>query len=325
MKQPNTPTTKYGTSLISGLSKGFDALAAKHKATQTEAKPKTGSKPDFLVQVALEVEMLPQKKAFAMVDELVEQRWRDDFKLGGVLSRILEKSKVDPAWLEGYPSFEDLVEERFKFGYRTAMYLIDIYRYLVENQIPGDIVKSLGWTKVSKMVETKVLTKKNAAEWTKKAKKLSVKKLEASLKGDGASEKPTAFKTPTAMLFKAGQKKGVPLVIEMAKEEENEEKPKVLLAKYDAATEEKHMQQLIDATNATTWNPGSVALGPHPDPDLPKPVKEYLLKDYWDERLDKDTQQLQADFPSGDDAPMKWLDAFQRAWPEIVVNVEFPE
>lgn len=190
------------------------------------AKSETGSKTegDILTGVAQEVESLTQAKAFSLVEELVNSSGINEFRLGGVLAHILDESAKEggEAWLDGCDSFKTLLDSRFGIHYRKAMYLINIYKQLVEKQIPWDEVKSLGWTKLKEL--TPVLTAKNVAGWVKKAEKLTVLQLIELIKKQAAKGTDATVKEPsivTTMTFKlhADQKESVRSALDKVKEE----------------------------------------------------------------------------------------------------------
>jgi hypothetical protein len=162
------------------------------------------AKNDLFVEVASEVEHLTKAKAFSMVSTLLEDVESNHFRLGGVLSRIQEQSTEDDAWLSGQTSFRDLVQETFGLHYRKAMYLIDIYRNLVEKQIPWESVKGLGWTKLKELA--KVLTPKNVDGWAKRAEKMTVLQIIESVKKamakGGSDAKMGDPSTVSTMTFK---------------------------------------------------------------------------------------------------------------------------
>jgi hypothetical protein len=165
---------------------------------------KVAKKNDLFVEVASEVEHLTRAKAFTLVSNLLEDVESNHFRLGGVLSLIQEKSSKEDTWLDGTTSFRDLVQEKFGLHYRKAMYLIAIYRNLVEKQIPWESVKGLGWTKLKELAP--ILTPKNVEVWAKKAEKMtvlqiieSVKKAQAKGGSDAVMGKTS---TVTTMTFK---------------------------------------------------------------------------------------------------------------------------
>lgn len=278
------------------------------QATQSASKgvavggKKTSS--DVLVQIAHEVETLSQKKAFELVDELIEQRGRNAFKLGGALAVILDKSKApgNEEWLEGQASFKELCEQRFKFSYQTAWYLIGIYKHLVGQQIPWSAVKDLGWTKVMVLAYAKVLTAHNAASWVEKVEKekLTVSQLKCVVEGGGGT------RALTIKVQHEDQKVAIREALDKAKKESN--------TKYDAVALHNIAQaylgnaigmELVGATAAE------------------KPKQKTKLKEYWLSLLGKEFEEMRGDLEA-DDAPELVLNTFQAQWPTIKVTVELP-
>lgn len=176
------------------------------EGTATLLKKKTKAKvvqdEDFLQSTAAELENLSKDQAFTLADTLLEQAGTNDFKLGGVLSVIQTHG-----WFEGYPSFRAMVDDRFKMHYRKALYLVQIYNDLVENQIPWEKVKGLGWTKLKEIA--KLLTPSNVDEWVARAKSMTVLQLKEYVSGakkkakSGSSE--TISTDVSTMTFKVHQ------------------------------------------------------------------------------------------------------------------------
>lgn len=207
-------------------------------ATTTLLKSKKGkvtvskaAENDFILKTATEIENLSPTDAFAMVSKLLEEQGANDFRLGGVLSLIQENQ-----WLEGHETFRELVESKFGIQYRKAMYLIEIYRTLVENQIPWEKVQDLGWTKLKDL--TKILTPKNVDAWVKKAQKNTVLQLQELIKAEVAKQEEkdeeeegseaketTKAAAITTLTFKLheDQKVTVRAALEKAKQEVNSE------------------------------------------------------------------------------------------------------
>jgi hypothetical protein len=182
-------------------------------------------KADPLFQTAQEVEPLSKEKAFALVEELIAEGGMNDFRLGGALAVIHDKCKAgDHEWLDGCKSFRDICGKRVKYHYRKAMYLIDIYKHLVEQQIPWEQVKHLGWSKLRVLAAKKVLTKKNAAAWVSKAEKLTVEELQNEVNGGEATGKTE----PSTIKFKFDdQKETHKAVMAKAKDQLGTEVPEV--------------------------------------------------------------------------------------------------
>lgn len=147
------------------------------KKTKTKAKTKASEDIDLLVQVAHEVENLSVQEAFAQVESLLETEGDNDFRLGGVLAVIQSHG-----WLENYANFRELIEQRFGLHYRKAMYLIGNYTTLVDQNIPWDKVKHIGWTKLREI--TRVINQKNIDKWVALAEKHSVAELKELVRAE---------------------------------------------------------------------------------------------------------------------------------------------
>jgi hypothetical protein len=152
------------------------AVAVEEQATATKTKSKkAASTGNLIMDVAKEVEGLTKVKALHEAENLVDSIETEYFRLGGVLNKINENS-----WFEGFPSFDDMVSEKFGFQPRKARYLILIYVSLVKNSIPWEKVGHLGWTKLKDLAPH--LTLENLDEWVAKAETMSVIELQALLK-----------------------------------------------------------------------------------------------------------------------------------------------
>lgn len=135
-------------------------------------KSKKGGTGDFLFDTAQKIENLTKSKALAEADRLFTTVETNYFEMGGVLGAILTNS-----WFDGYESFGAFVSEKYGFKERKARYLINSYDTLVKNQIPWDKVKDMGWTKLSVLAESEILTAENVDEWVTKATTMSVAEL----------------------------------------------------------------------------------------------------------------------------------------------------
>jgi hypothetical protein len=187
---------------------------------KTKQKTESTSENDVIMEVAHEVENLTQEKAISMVPTLVEDLEFNLFKIGGILS-VINAHK----WFGEHKNFKELVEKEFNMEYRKAMYLADIYNNLLENEIPWESVKDVGWTKLR--VLAKHLTKDNVDYWVAQAKKLTfIQLLEALKQSNKGGEKEVEESDPTTstvttLTFKLheDQKEVVKTAIEKAKEE----------------------------------------------------------------------------------------------------------
>jgi len=191
-------------------------LAQKAKKS---TKPVTAAKTDVFALTAASVEKLTEQEAHKEVVQLVEHIETGYFRLGGILSLIQEKK-----WFEGFDSFKDLVQDKFGLHYRKATYLIEIYRNLIEKQIPWSEVKGLSWTKLKEI--SKVLTPKNVTGWVKKANSMTVIQLMEAVKQSakaGAGSDAVNITTPevSVMQFKVhgDQKKVIRTALDKVKKE----------------------------------------------------------------------------------------------------------
>ncbi len=194
------------------------------------------SKTDLLTQVAQEVETLTKPKAFALCDDIIARAGQDDFRLGGVLAVIHDKSMADggEAWLDGHASFAELVASRFGFEYRKAATLISIYKNLVEKQIPWETVKDMGWAKLGMCAG--ILTQKNAESWAEKAKKYNadqfrdiVRKAKAGKSGSDAQTGETTATKKLSVLLHGDQYPAVRKALDKGKKESKTEFDSVAL------------------------------------------------------------------------------------------------
>lgn len=189
---------------------------------------------DVFFATAQEVENLTAAKAFSAVNDLSNDIEQNSFKLGGVLSLIESKIKEgDEGYLGESASFRDLCDEKFGLHYRKVMYLINIYRNLVEKQIPYKTVSGIGWTKIALIAP--IITPKNVESWVNKANKLTYIQLQEAVskaknRGSNASESESDPDV-TIVKFKvhADQKDVIRQGLDKAKSESNTEYDSVAL------------------------------------------------------------------------------------------------
>lgn len=281
-------------------------MAKQQAAASASAKLVSGTKKtsDVLVQVAQEVETLSQKKAFELVDELIAEGGVSEFRLGGALAVISDKAKAEGGeeWLENHATFKELCDQRFNIHYRKAMYLIDIYKHLVEQQIPWSEVKDLGWTKLSILCRTKAINNKNADKMVAKAAKMTVLQLEDSLKGGDSSSKPATI------TFKVheDQKEAIREALEKGKKE----------FKTDVDTVVLHSLCQGYLGNAIT-----VEVDEAMDE---KPKQKTKLKEYWTDRIRAQIKEMKADFEDSNESAEIALGVMGEEYDKITINVEFP-
>jgi polyhydroxyalkanoate synthesis regulator phasin len=278
-------------------------------------KPAVKADGDVLTVVASEVESLTQKKAFELVDELVDSGGVNDFRLGGVLARIQSQSESEGGeeWLGGHASFKELIDEKFGLQYRKAMYLIDIYTNLVEKQIPWDSVSDVGWTKLKDL--SRVLTVKNVDTWVAKAKKLTVMQLQevikkAENKGGDASEKETSAVTTLTFKLHPDQKDSIREALDKAKSETHTAVDTVALHNICQA-------YLGNAIEVEMKGNGEIK---------PKPKGKAKLIAYYNERATELFTEIKEDdtLDDIDDKVKAACNPLDEIWPDVKFNIETP-
>lgn len=293
-----------------GVRRNFDMAILESKTKPKPASAKAAAKTsDVLLEVAKEVETLSREKAFALADDLIAEGGISDFKLGGVFAVIHDKAKAEGGqeWLEGHESFEELCDVRFGTHYRKAMYLIDIYKNLVEEQISWDVVKDVPWTKLALLASHKMLTEKNAEGWAAKAQKLSRRNLEALLKkkfAPGCKSKTTTF------IFKVhkDQEDAIREALDKAKHQTKTD--------FDTVALFNVMQGYLG--NAVTIDAETTALEE-------KPKQKNELKEYWLARLRKVYDEIESDLGSNDVLEEVVLKVAGEKWEKVTINVVMPE
>lgn len=153
-------------------------------------------KGDVIVSIVHEIENMDDKDLKDVVGKLYDTNDKNRFKLGGVLSVIFNKELYKPQ------TFNDFVEETYGIDWRSARYLIEVYKAIVNSKMSWEKAKEIGWTKIMKI--GKVLTADNADNWIALASTNTVKQLEKIIKnstkplltdGSEGEDKPTTSKT----------------------------------------------------------------------------------------------------------------------------------
>lgn len=187
-------------------------------ASKTAAKPKS-AKPSTseITNTANEIENYTEVKAHKALSELLEAQSFDEFKIGGILSRIQLEG-----WVGEYENFRTFVTTEHGINYRKAMYLISIYNDLVESGVSWNKVKRLGWTKLKEL--SSILTTDNVDEIVDAVSGMNVLQViayvaEFNSSGDKAKAKDAGekddLKTKTFKLF-APQAESVDMALDKA-------------------------------------------------------------------------------------------------------------
>jgi hypothetical protein len=95
-----------------------------------------------------------------------------------------------------YANFREFVEKKHGIHYRKALYWIEIYKRLVEAEVPWEKVKNIGWTKLKDLAP--VLTKENVDSWVKVAEEQTALQLVETVKAAVAANSPKAIEDQTS-------------------------------------------------------------------------------------------------------------------------------
>lgn len=122
--------------------------------------------PDLLVTTAHEIENLSEAAATSMVATLTDTSDFNNFKLGGVLSKIFKEK-----WFGEFSDFNSYVVGVHGFKTRKAFYLMGNYEGLISLNISWDKLQPVGWSKLKELVsgDVPVINADNAEEWLAKA------------------------------------------------------------------------------------------------------------------------------------------------------------
>jgi hypothetical protein len=175
-----------------------------------------------------QIKSLDQEDAAVDLKNLIESEGLNDFRLGGILALY----QLNSDWWDGAETFKAFVNTGtvIPLHYRKVMYLIKIYNCLVDNNIPWETVKSIGWTKLRELVN--VLTAENVDDWVAKAEVLTTLQLQAAVKAFLKPEKDDGETSDvTTMTFKLheDQKEQVRMALDKAKADLNTEVDTVAL------------------------------------------------------------------------------------------------
>lgn len=207
---------------MSEVSETTEKMLSKKSKKKVEAPPVLSE--GKLATIVHEIQELDYEHAKSDLKTLLENEGLNDFRLGGILVRY----QISNEWWEGCSTFREFVETKLNLTYRKVMYLIGIYKCLVENDIEWSKVQMIGWTRLKELVP--VLTKENQDEWIAKAKVLTTLQLidavrdalkKGKTEGSDGTEGETTTSTVTTLTFKvhADQKETVRTALDKAKEE----------------------------------------------------------------------------------------------------------
>lgn len=206
---------------------------------KTKAKIKTKTKAknveiesvvDLITTVAYSVENASSTECDRQIVKLLEDVDNNYFALGGYLSL----AQREEGWRGQFENFKDFVETSFGLNYRKAMYLIAMYKGIVESGVVWEQVSHLGWTKLKELAS--IITTDNVADWILKAENMTVSQLIAAIKlsETGVLEKtdtPTESNPTSSMSFSVheDQKVTIESAVEKAKLEADTDNKSVAL------------------------------------------------------------------------------------------------
>lgn len=199
------------------------AKTAAPKTTKAPAIPKS----DVIATTVNLVENLTKAKAIKLAHDLIEDRGKSDFELGGVLSLI----QTNGWWQDNHETFKDYIEEEMGLPYRKAMYLTSIYNALATSGVPWAKVKDLGWTKLKDLAP--ILTLENVDEWVERAKNMTALQLIEAIKQSKSGATTTTSTTSDAN----AAEKVVTLTFKLKQDQKDLVKEAVDKMKEDSGTE----------------------------------------------------------------------------------------
>ena len=93
------------------------------------------------------------------------------FYLGGAVVRAHELFATKKSEFEDYERFRDYIEAAHGIRYHKAMHAAQIYRKVLDLNLPWSEFDSIGWTKVRLVLD--VVTKENIKQWIANAKAMN--------------------------------------------------------------------------------------------------------------------------------------------------------
>jgi hypothetical protein len=146
----------------------------------------------------------------------------DLFCLGGAVVRGQELFAAKKSEFKGHKSFAEYIENTHGIQYGKALRAAQIYRKLIDLNLPWSAFESIGWTKVRLLLD--VVTKDNIKEWVAIAKEMNWLSLKARVDAENHKGEPETKHGPkpiTTKTFKlhADQKQLIEEGLKKASEE----------------------------------------------------------------------------------------------------------
>ncbi len=185
-----------------------------------------GMHDDPIITLASKIEKINSlTEVEKIIKELSESTGCEFFILGGAVVRGQELFATAKSEFQKYKNFREYIEAVHGIRYPKAMRAAQVYRKLVDLNVPWSAFESIGWTKVLMLVD--VVTKENIQGWVTKATKINNHSLKVQVeaekqKGKIATEQPPVEpKVITTKTFKLhpDQKQVVNYALKKASEE----------------------------------------------------------------------------------------------------------
>ena len=122
------------------------------------------------------------------------------FCLGGAVVRAQELFATKKSEFEDYTSFRQYIEAAHGIRYDKAMRAAQIYRKLLDLNLPWSEFGSIGWTKVLSVLD--VVTKHNIKQWIANAKAMNYHSLRALVEAEKHNGKGDAAQVPEVITTK---------------------------------------------------------------------------------------------------------------------------
>lgn len=129
------------------------------------------------------LKMVEESDVIELAEELAQESSDVDYKLGGILYHVRKDKlfrKIKGGIYDVKGGFAEYVANELKYGYRKAMYLIDIYTKFNKFGLSPESVGEIGWTKA--MVIAGAMEEDNAEELLELAKESSASDLKDTIK-----------------------------------------------------------------------------------------------------------------------------------------------
>jgi hypothetical protein len=122
------------------------------------------------------------------------------FCLGGAVVRARELFATNKSEFEDCKSFRDYIEADHGIRYHKAMRAAQIYRVLMDLNLPWAEFESIGWTKVLLVLD--VVTKENIKQWIAKAKVMNNHSLRALVEAEKHNSEADTGQMPKTITTK---------------------------------------------------------------------------------------------------------------------------